>query len=473
MAAFVQPQRLPTTAEPVASRRGWRGDLRRLARSSRVTQRISAAALIAPSDTQPDEPKTKSTRLLGEQRADAWAFGCVLASLALHQKRAKELSSKAGLHRSQGQGRATRSDDMYGWDEYTSVSKDRPGRCSRLKLAAEAAAEDKPRGPRTARVELRFKALGQLASQLKSSKRRPCSDHSESSSNAPEADAPLPSAPPSPPTSSAAADAGAAPALARVGAHETSAEEWSLGPPHAKVSEAVRAQLKAAVDRRRQQGRATIAPALQQASSGQPQGAEDGLAPAAAPSRTLSARAALQPGLATTAHRLKLEQSRLLTPDARPANANEAAMVMPTSYVLMLRLCQGKVSPLDGVTPSCCPGPLLQLATQCCTHNPEARPSLAAMLEQLQGEILLSIDAAAYGAGAGAQRPLPALEGWRDAAERTLLGKEPANDEGGGALGPAGAHAAGADHSNACSAPENPATCGSTSTHDSTWTSRI
>ena len=96
------------------------------------------------------------------------------------------------------------------------------------------------------------------------------------------------------------------------------------------------------------------------------------------------------------------------------------------------------------------------------------------VLEHLQDKVLLSIDATAHGAGTGARRPLPALEGcWRDAAERTLLGKEPANDEGGGALGAAGAHAAGADHSNACSAPENPATCGSTSTHDSTWTSRI
>ena len=142
-----------------------------------------------------------------------------------------------------------------------------------------------------------------------------------------------------------------------------------------------------------------------------------------------------------------------------------APPIPPTSYVLMLRLCQGKVSPLDGVTPSCCPGPLLQLATQCCARSPAERPSLAAVLEHLQDKVLLSIDATAHGAGAGARQPLPALEGWRDAAERTLLGKEPANDGGGGALGPAGAHAADADHSNSCSA-ENPATCGSTSTHD-------
>eukprot|EP00964_Phaeocystis_antarctica_P058237 scaffold34532_cov69-Phaeocystis_antarctica.AAC.1 len=36
---------------------------------------------------------------LAEQRGDAWAFGCLLASLALHQKRAKD-DSKAGRSRS-------------------------------------------------------------------------------------------------------------------------------------------------------------------------------------------------------------------------------------------------------------------------------------------------------------------------------------------------------------------------------------
>ena len=121
----------------------------------------------------------------------------------------------------------------------------------------------------------------------------------------------------------------------------------------------------------------------------------------------------------------------------------------PTRYVLMLRLCQGKVSPLDGVTLSYCPRPLLQLATRCCMHNPEERLGLAAVLEQLQDKVLLSVDSAAH--GAGARRPLPALEGWRDAAERTLLGKEPANDDGGGVFGTAGAHAAGSDH-DCCSA---------------------
>ena len=103
MAAAMQPQRLPITTRPIAPRRGWAGGLRRLAQSSRATQH-STAAPIAPSDTELDEPKTKSTRLLGEQRADAWAFGCVLASLALHQKRAKDGSSKVGLNGSPRRG---------------------------------------------------------------------------------------------------------------------------------------------------------------------------------------------------------------------------------------------------------------------------------------------------------------------------------------------------------------------------------
>ena len=61
----------------------------------------------------------------------------------------------------------------------------------------------------------------------------------------------------------------------------------------------------------------------------------------------------------------------------------------PTPYLLMLRVCQGKASPLDGVTPSCCPRPLLQLATQCCALAPEERPDLAAVLEQLQDKVPL------------------------------------------------------------------------------------
>ena len=344
MAATVQPQRQPGTTGPIAPRRGWAGKLRRRVQSSRATER-STPPPITPSDTQPDEAETRSTKWLVEQRADVWAFGCLLTSLAQHQKRANERSSQASSGRSRRD-----SDDLYGWDEYTSVSKDRPGRCtSRLRHAAEVeAAEDRPHGPRTAGVDLRFKALGEVASYLKrsrlSSGASSC-DHGESSSNAPEVDTPLPSAPPSPPTSPV-------------------------------------------------------------------QGNTESDLPPEVPTRTLPKKRRLP----------------------QPADASKAAMVprprvSPTGYVLMLRLCQDKVSPLDGVTPSCCPRPLLQLTTQCCARDPEERPNLAAVLEQLQGKVLRSIDEAAYIAGVGARRPLSALEGWRDAAERTFLGTEPAAPE--------------------------------------------
>ena len=60
---------------------------------------------------------------------------------------------------------------MYGWDEYTSVSKDRPGRCSRLRPATEVeAAEDRPPARARPGTELKFKALGEVASYLKRSR---------------------------------------------------------------------------------------------------------------------------------------------------------------------------------------------------------------------------------------------------------------------------------------------------------------
>ena len=192
MAAEVQPQRLPTTTGPIAPRRGWASELRRRARRSGATGRSAATPSAPPSDTGPDE--TRTTKRLNEQRADVWAFGCLLTSLAQHQKRAEELSSKAGSHASSGRGGATLAaarrrseDDMDGWDEYTSVSKDRPGRSSSLKHAAEAeAAEDRPYGPRTRGADLRLKAVGERASHLKIlrlSSGTSRSDHGESNYN--------------------------------------------------------------------------------------------------------------------------------------------------------------------------------------------------------------------------------------------------------------------------------------------------
>ena len=377
MPAGVQPQQQqPTRTETIAPRRGLRSR-----RSPAHSQ----------PDWQPDESEKKTRWLMGQQRADVWAFGCILTSFALHQKRSKE------LHRDQQRDRAIpaamerrAADEMHGWDEYRSVSKDRPGRCGRLTRATETVEEDSPQPVRrrSSVVDLKFKALGELAHYLKilrstvSSRisSRSADDH-ESSSNSP-----LSSAPPSPPTSPA--ESGADPARApSVSAHQSSAEERSPEP----------------ATRRRVRFESHIRP---------------------------------------EARRLPAVM------DTQPAHSNRRAIggpkVPPTRYLLMLRLCQDKVSPLDGVTLSCCPKPLLQLATQCCTRDPEERPSIEAVLEQLQGKVLLTIDAAAH--CAGARRPTQALEGWCDAAARTLLGAEPAEDEGGGALGPAAAHTASSDH---------------------------
>ena len=67
------------------------------------------------------------------------------------------------------------------------------------------------------------------------------------------------------------------------------------------------------------------------------------------------------------AWRVKFRQNRL----AADREAAKYAADRRDEYLLMLRVCQGKVSPLDGVTLACCPKPLLQLATQCCTLDPE------------------------------------------------------------------------------------------------------
>ena len=85
-------------------------------------------------------------------------------------------------------------------------------------------------------------------------------------------------------------------------------------------------------------------------------------------------------------------------------------------YMLMLRVCQGRVSPLDGLTPSCMPRPLLQLASLCCSLQPAARPQLQDTLEQLQGNILRGVDPT----GVAQLRPAAPLVGWREAAEAVL-----------------------------------------------------
>ena len=73
----------------------------------------------------------------------------------------------------------------------------------------------------------------------------------------------------------------------------------------------------------------------------------------------------------------------------------------------IMRLCQGQLSPLDGLSLANCPGPLLRHATECCCKVPDDRPSLAQLLEQLQGQ-LDSRRAAARSMGSDGPRVLVA-----------------------------------------------------------------
>lgn len=104
--------------------------------------------------------------------------------------------------------------------------------------------------------------------------------------------------------------------------------------------------------------------------------------------------------------------------------ASEAPPVARTSprhdspYLIMLRLCQGKLSPLDGVSLANCPKPLLRIATQCCQTQPKVRPALAALAQELQGPILHLLDPETL----EARRPSARLRGWRSAAEAAVLG---------------------------------------------------
>ena len=110
---------------------------------------------------------------MGEQRADVWAFGSLLTRLALHVKRATEHSKMTTDDQ--------RAEDMYGWKEDESVSKDLPGRfTSRSKLvaattlpepaAAVLAAEDRPLSRRNPCVDLKFQAKGELSRHLKTAR---------------------------------------------------------------------------------------------------------------------------------------------------------------------------------------------------------------------------------------------------------------------------------------------------------------
>jgi len=80
----------------------------------------------------------------------------------------------------------------------------------------------------------------------------------------------------------------------------------------------------------------------------------------------------------------------------------------------MLRLCQGKISPLRGVGLHNCPKPLLRLATQCCDLNASARPRLPQLAAELQGPVLALLE---QNGALEPRRPAAPLLGWRAAAD--------------------------------------------------------
>ena len=104
----------------------------------------------------------------------------------------------------------------------------------------------------------------------------------------------------------------------------------------------------------------------------------------------------------------------------RPTAAAAAAAAVPkgpppkakdpaTPYLIMLRLCQGKLSPLDGVGLANCPRPLLNLARQCCQRVPTARPNMTYLANELHDKVLSLVDPGII----SARRPETPLQGWR------------------------------------------------------------
>ena len=452
-----------------------------------------ASAAHEPGKLPEEKPKEDPGEArLAEQHGDAWAFGCLLASLALHQKRAKEHPANAGLRsRSATRSGATaaasdcqlcnaaahgsesgessrppaaqassrrlnrkKSDELDGWSEYESGSKDRPGRCadrqsSQLKLSAAEALpppEGRPHGRRKS-VDLKFEALGELSRALNRSRKSRLVEPLEKARRR---------------------SFGSLGRVSERTSQRRSSDDqlWPDALLMSRSSVARRSSSFAEQDTPEpplcarpstlQPGRLSIDHLLGRASMVEAGGAV--LPPSAPPSPPTSSADVsatlpipLAEGSTATAeqgrpdgrstklgYRLKaaqpfaqgrFAQDRLPFPERGGlAAVMLAAKALPapaplTPYLMMLRVCQGKASPLDGVTPSCCPRPLLQLATQCCALVPEERPDLAAVLEQLHDKVLRSVDSLAH---AGARRPLSTLEGWRDAAERTANKADPA-----------------------------------------------
>ena len=417
------------------------------------------------------------------QRADAWAFGCLLASLALHEKLTRQQSSKRWMPQGNettservasagelecGRRRGERRDpsaseskdckwrrgaDMDGWDYDENVSKDEPGRCtegqlSKRKLSAVRTAEaggvraclaDR-QARRTSCVQRKFDALTKRCKQVEAEvfranvkalierrKQKP-NGPLASGRGGPSTNAPPPLDDSFHGSGSARRDSRCAAILKgmrRTSLRPKVMSEQTSGAPEVEVwpdellcgtgrgasssarqsvrpsgsGEALRDGLahgdvlaegerlvkQAENVRGRQLG---LAPITQQERHNFEQVDERNVCPdallcgSALGATGACNRACKSSGAASGTSRdgspstgVKFQQDQLLC-------GREVAQCPPTQYqasgrrdeyLLMLRVCQGKVSPLDGVTLACCPKPLLRLATQCCTLDPEVR----------------------------------------------------------------------------------------------------
>lgn len=131
-----------------------------------------------------------------------------------------------------------------------------------------------------------------------------------------------------------------------------------------------------------------------------------------------STRAGKAAGRFTPRKRAPPHASQLPSPPPSPPMAAGAATegtgpASPSPYVTMLRLCQGQLSPLDGVSLTLCPKALHRLAEQCCEREGVKRPDLTNLAAQLQGPVLHQLDPDTL----QARRPATRLCGWRAAAE--------------------------------------------------------
>ena len=444
------------------------------------------------------------------QRADVWAFGCLLASLALHEKLTRQQSplgrrlpkgdenastrgeswARAGeLER--GRRRGERRDpslhvretkrpalvrrsgaNMDGWDYDEKVSKDRPGRCaerqlSKRKLSAvrAAGAGDVRASPvdrrarRTSCVQRKFEALAERRKQAEADVLRSTAEalterREQKPSSLSRGGGPLNAPPPLDDSShgSASIRHGSTCADMLRGIRRTSLRpkidsvpEAVTGAAEAEVKDAAEVEVwpdellcgmgrKANITTLRDSLAHEVVPAngetLVKEQKEDVTRRQPGLTPTTEDKRSVNSgqtnsgapgacnRACKSAAGGTFRAGVKVQQSRLLY-------GRGAARCLPTQcqasnrrddYLMMLRVCQGKVSPLDGVTLACCPKPLLQLATQCCTLDPEvrlhvtkhahsfrentrscmctwqARPTLSAVLEQLQDKALFAVD---------------------------------------------------------------------------------